>query len=200
MLHQLSLESRKKGESVFLHYFCWELWIIMKGRHLVHWQMWHNLHVFLEFTLVIEDAQLYLKQSQRGMRQSWAVACLLQNPSYIIPAKCWSQAWLFSYSYWNQNLRKDYIYPRQCVSAEKYLVSFSCQYIVYSFLGFSVTSYSVRNVCADGLLFTPMYSLKLFINSKTHTQITIGFVSIMTTIMVAIIEVGTNQSMDVGAH
>lgn len=48
--------SRKKQESVFLHYFRQELWIIMKGRHLMYCQMWHNVYFFLEFALVIEDA------------------------------------------------------------------------------------------------------------------------------------------------
>ena len=56
---------------------------------------------------------------------------------------------LFSYRFWNWNLGKDYLYPQQCINAKEYLINFSCQYILYLHMEFSVTSCSVKNVYVD---------------------------------------------------
>lgn len=69
---------------------------------------------------------------------------------------------------------------------------FNCQYNVYFFLGFSVT-YSV-NLRTDELI-----CLLEFINLNSNdTWIIVGFVSLMTRIMVTIGGIDTMQNMDVG--
>lgn len=81
---------------------------------------------------------------------------------FITSAKCWSWVCLFSYRFWNWNLGKDYLYPQQCINAKEYLINFSCQYILYLHMEFSVTSCSVKNVYVDAF-----FCLVELINSNT---------------------------------